>query len=500
MIGDYFLDQCLTACCSLKDESVQTKEIISSIYYILKWFKEESNLEKNFANIFKDKFDIVFFLSQYRSVNQNFDLREFLEKMQNGKYKEYIPKIEQRGIDLQEDDVKDLKEKILSKRKICELLKGKKEVQDLLNDIESGNFVSEEEIISKWESKLSGLYQNVMKINSAMNVEKVSKLNLVEDDYSPVLDKIRQSLNPEDTLKTGFKCIDDKLPAKGFEERRLYLIGGSSGVGKSVFLLNVLNNCLANNISCGDKLTNYYLYITAENLIDESLLRFYCCSTKRPVSSVLEKLREDEDFSFKQDLGMLQRRSNSVVMFYYVESERTKVQDIESLVSSAVTNSKTGRLKGVFLDYLDLISPNSMMVTSDNKRIAQGEVSQELKNIAVKYSVPLITATQLNRSGYDVKAEPSLTQMGESMLKINNSDFVLFIQNTQDSVAKYDTPYGQKYCQRVRMTILKNRNGSVGSTVQLIMPLKLNDKDIFSFNFEECIQHIDNDDVMSDFL
>ena len=487
MLSDYFLDRCLIACCSLESNNNSSSDILNGIYFILKWYKEESTSKKDEQETpveFKEKVDIIYLISQYRCVNKSsFRFEQFIDKMRSGKFSQLIPILESKRLTLTDDEVIELKTDILAKKKLCEMMQGKKNFQKMMADIEAGNYVDEEEAISMWESQICKSYSTLQKINAQKMVDEAVSLNLLDDDYDPVLSKLRETLDPENTLKTGYPSIDSSLPANGFEVRRLYLIGGPSGVGKSAMMLNILSNSISRKRADNTEL-EVYIYITAENLIDESLLRFYCCSTGNPSRDVVEKLKADKSFSLKPDLQQIMVDSNTLVIFKYVEPKVTKVQVIESIVSQLSEQYKN-RVKGVFVDYIDLLSPNDYTANSDNLRLAQGEISQELKNIAVKYSTTMVTVTQLNRSGYDKLSAPDLTQVGESMKKGDNSDFVLFIQKTKDPILTMTTPAGSKTYEKSRMTVIKNRNGSVGKTVQLAKATLLNNKDIFNYKFEE---------------
>jgi len=490
MIGDYFLDQCLVLVISLEDEEERTSEIIKNIFEILKWNKKESIDWGKEDNSFVEKLELVYTIAHYRNSVKKFNFDEFIDRLSSGKFSHLLDHIRNRKIELTKEDIDAIVKKLRTKRKVCELLTGKKSIQNTLNDIDSGNFIDEEQIINQWESEVNKLHSNIMKVSILESRDKAVRLNLLDDDYSPVLSILRESLDETKTVRTGYKCIDNMLPAKGLEDRRLYLIGGSSGVGKSVFLINLIVNGLLTKIPIvNDNEYDYCLYITAENLIDESLLRLYCCLTGKPYYEVSNKLLNDKSFSLKPELADAQIKHKMKIEFYYVEPGKTTVSDIENLVRIVYEKSNK-RLKIVILDYLDIISCDDYDSVSD-KRIAQGEISRGFKNIAVTYNVPFVTATQLNRSGYDTKLEPSLTQMGESMLKINNSDFVLFLQNSIDSSICIDTIGGKREYNRVRMTILKNRNGSVGGTVYLGMPVRLSGSEMFNYRFEELPRILD---------
>ncbi len=80
------------------------------------------------------------------------------------------------------------------------------------------------------------------------------------------------------------------------------MIGGCSGVGKSAFLMNLMCNSakLNENKDCKPKT---FLYITAENLIDESWARYYCCITGETYTSLLERIKTTFEIAekYKED-------------------------------------------------------------------------------------------------------------------------------------------------------------------------------------------------------
>jgi len=487
MLTEYFLDNCLLLCCSLEDTNKKTAGIMEAICNILFWYDKEIApvQNKELDNNFVEKLELTKILAKYRkSYNSNFILEDFLEKLQVGRFSGSVDFLKSKKENLDEDLINKLEKKIYSKFKLCELLRGKKDIHILINDIEIENYDNEDEIIQKWEFHLKNLYDNLQRINSKESLEKLIKINLKNDSFDGVVKSLRESLNDKETTRTGYQCIDNKLPSKGFEPRRLYLIGGSSGVGKSIFLLNLVRNAVTGYRSKDLEKPNYYLYITAENLIDESMLRLYCGITGESSFNVSKRLQNDVTFNFESAIYGIQKETNSVIIFCYVEAKKTKINTIDNMISQIYDESK-GRLKGVYLDYLDLIGINDNTISGENIRLIQSIVSQELKNLSIKYSTSIITASQLNRSGYDVDSTPTLTQMGESMHKIDNSDFVMFLQYPKILYLTEQTEWGEKRYKRIRCTILKNRNGPIGDSVYLGLPEYLNNENIFNYRFEE---------------
>lgn len=500
MIGESFLDVCLRACIKIPDTFKNHKELFANIFIVLKWYKEETPKDKVPIE-YGNKLDLVYILAGYRIKLAKFNPDILIEKISTGMYSSFVTlltTIAEKNGEISQEEFDELFETILNKRKACEVLKGKKKFQNLLNDIECGNYTDDIEVISRWEDCLSTSYRNYMNLKKSESIEKAESLDVLNDNLSPVLDKIRNSSNTENTLKTGYTYLENILPSKGFEDRRLYLIGGTSGVGKSTKLINLICNAVSHNKIVNERQPTF-LYITAENLIDESWIRFYCCLTGMPhsdfvniVNDVNELVRKTEDENSKIDIiskfdaklaDTIKYRlsdANANVVFKYVEPKRTTIKDVEAIVDTVASEYN---LRAVFIDYLDLIRVGIDI----ELRHELGMVAQCFKNMSIIYSVPVITATQLNRTGYAPDTQPSLTQMSESMEKVDNSDFVLFLQQGKDKRVTYPATdgSGQKTVKIIRVSVLKNRSGKEGDMFACEMPLLLDGKSVFNYRMLE---------------
>jgi replicative DNA helicase len=478
MLGEFFLNSCIRLCCTDTSKYKNKKEVFESILYIVNWYKKEIPKESDIT--LRDKFELLEYLSQYRMNHHGeFSLVKMVSGIISGKLKSLIPLIETME-DPEEEEFNEMVSVVYSKRKLCELLVGKKHLNELLNDLDLQNYVDEKEIIARWEEQINSLYNRVSEVRRLESIDKITVLNLLEDDYSSVMSDLRNTHLGSNTIPTGYRSLDNMLPCKGFEKRRLYLIGGTSGVGKSVLLVNLIRNAieLARPSELGEK--DLYLYITGENLIGESLERLYCCFTGDPYVNVVGNIMEDDNFSLKTKLRDTLLRFKSNIEICYVQPKITNLKDIESIFDRVI--SAGYNLKAVYLDYLDLIVSGYNML---DPRIDQGQVSLGLKGMSVIYNVPIITATQLNRAGYDSEIEPSLTQMGESMLKVNNSDFVLYLQPPKDS--RFTIPFNgtTKTGKKVKMTVLKNRNGDIGEFVYVEMADRIGLQRVFNYRMSE---------------
>lgn len=512
MVGEYFIDLCLSACCSIDKSYPQYKELFTSIYSIFKDYRD--NVKKDDQPIeFKNKIDLIYYLSAKKIKEPNVSIDETINKLQGGKFQEFVPILQSKKIELKTEQQDQILKNILSKKKLTDLISGRKDLSTLLDDIDSGNFTDEEDVITKWEKSLEIMYRNMMKIKKIETIGQVLSLDVKNDDFSPIISKLRNTINSVETIRSGFAYLDKNLPSKGWERRRFYMVGGCSGIGKSTFLINVIKNAIQESNHLERR--RVYLYITAENLIDETWSRFYCCLTGKPYEqlvSEIEKVYDEaekelektgdkiqyrksiDDFvqTYKDEVTELLEQSNANVIFKYVQPRRTTLRELETVIES-IKNEYGDDLELVCIDYLDLFCSGLDLEI----RLEQGLISQEFKNWAVAYNIAMFSATQLNREGYRLGGDADLTQMGESMKKVDNADFVLFLQRAGEGNEEIiSTGNGSMTIIKVKMTILKNRNGSTGLSEIVMMPKKRGDISVFNFRIEEMPRtHNSSDDI-----
>lgn len=88
------------------------------------------------------------------------------------------------------------------------------------------------------------------------------------------------------------------------------------------------------------------------------------------------------------------------------------VKDIERYVIKL--EDKLGiKFKVVIVDYINIVS-NWRNPNSENTYFKIKQIAEDLRAIAVRNNWVVITATQVNRSGYGAKGELSLTNIAES--------------------------------------------------------------------------------------
>lgn len=474
-VSESFLNKCLEFLVLVDNEDKNRSKGSEYIINIIENYNKHIKRDK-FPNEYKDKIDFTLYFAKYRYNRKDFNIELFLDNLGRGKYSHLIELL--RTVNSYVDTTEFI-EYIKNKKKLNDYLSRKESIKKFISNYETGNYEDDLELMDQWENILSNSYQVILDIKKEKNLEDVVSLDLLNDDYAHVVDKIRNVSC--DIIPSGFNILDTELGSSGFEDGRLYIFAGTSGVGKSTLLINLICNAVKNNVNKREDKWNMYYYITAENLVHETLARIYSCYFSIPISELLYKIEHDKDYYLEmmENLKSEFRKHKCLIKIDYVTPNVTTLADIESLI---YLNKEQYNVKGLYLDYMDKISSGRNL---NDLRLELGLISSKLKEYATTFNFPVHTVTQLNRGGYDSEMGPSLTQMSESMLKVNDADFVAFLQLDKEKVMSIDLPEGTIYGNKIVFTILKNRNGAVGASTILFLPKTLNNEKIFSFSFVE---------------
>ena len=331
--------------------------------------------------------------------------------------------------ELKDHESADILKQVRMRKKIGMLFQNYDQLDNVLESIKDGSFESIDDLIDDYEATIKQLFSNVMESNRNITVEAAASLDMNKDDYSHVLELIKDKYNRENKTPTGFPILDNNVLFGGFDPTRLYIFGGSSGSGKSAMLANLIVN------SANDKLNlmnqtqkkrdkKVYIYITLENLIDETFMRMYQAMFSKYTNDVLR------DISSNIDIGKAVKNkldeTNSVIIMKYFPAMSISSTDLMGVLDEAIEEYGKENIMGLYIDYLDLLKTD---IKYDIYRMELGYITLSLKTLAVMYNIPVVTATQLSRASYDIEhaSDLNLIQMSESIKKVEHADFVCLI-------------------------------------------------------------------------
>jgi len=356
-----------------------------------------------------------------------------------------------------DDELQGIIKTIESKSKSDCISESMPKLESLFNKLKEGTYNSTDEGYDIFQDLVGDLHSSVRTIK---NIEAMASESVIcigdgnVEDTTKVLKRFRDKYDRSRKIPTGFHYIDDVVMRGGFDKNRLYIIGGSSGSGKSTMLLNFALNGAKWQYYIGDlkRKKKIFLYITLENDKEETLGRMMCAHwniSSMKFEDLINENPEEVSKKFNDDMSSY----NSMIYIHQFNVESITASSIAALIDDLV-QSNGGKEKSVvaavYLDYLDLLKCE---VEKKDLRLNLTELTKELKELSREYEIPVITATQLNREGYNISNAYQLNAkaMGESMGKIHIADFVAMI--SKDKMRE----------DRVFWNVVKFRSGNEGS-------------------------------------
>lgn len=318
------------------------------------------------------------------------------------------------------------------------------ERQDMMIDLwqrfKAADYRSISSICSEIEAATSELNTLFRKARVESISERVFSLSpetmeaVITDAYQEVTSAYRK-------LITGMQGFN-QLIGGGFENTRVYLLLGITGVGKSMTLVNLLYQMKKYNKGFRAKDPTKrpcIVYLTLENTVTETIQRLFQICTGEEFAKqsspkeVIEKMRAEGELYLTDESPI-----DIIIKFKPNKSEDTSylytlVEDLED--------------EGYEVIALLQDHAKRMRATTKNPdvRLELGDVINEFKTFAMIKDIPVITNSHLNREGARVidanasKSKADLTRLlgksniGESMLMLDNIDFACIINYEYDS-------------------------------------------------------------------
>jgi len=299
--------------------------------------------------------------------------------------------------------------------------------------------------------------------------EKSCNVNLKSDiglDLFDNIDKVVDDLNVDQpTISTGWKWLDDKLDG-GFLEngRALYVFAGETNVGKSIFLGNI-----ACNIASSGKTV---LVISLE--MPEMI---YARRLSSNIAKIpMRELRGAGPSLSNQIKQYSKETPNSKILIKEFPPSTITPQNVQGYVTEL--KNRGVEVDAIVLDYLNLLK--SPLGNNSYERIKH--VTEGIRALTYVFNCPIISATQLNRSGYD-EENPGLDTISESIGMAATADCIFSIfQDDED-----------KELGIVKMGMMKNRFGA--NYGHLAMRINY---DTLTISEDESLNVDDEDSEMSD--
>ena len=267
------------------------------------------------------------------------------------------------------------------------------------------------------------------KFEKSCNISLVTDLGL---DLFGDIDTVIDDLNAvEKYIPSKWEWLDETLGG-GFLEsgKALYVFAGETNIGKSIFLGNI-----ASNIASQGK---NVLLVTLE--MSELLYARRVCTN---VTKIPMKELAVNEHSLRQSIST---ETGKIFIKEFPPSTITPNQ-LKAFIKKF--SEKGIKLDAIVLDYLNLL--HSTIGNNSYERIKN--VTEQVRAMSYLFNCPIISATQLNRSGFD-QENPDLATISESIGLAATADVICSIyQNDED-----------REMNIIRLGMMKNRYGARGMT------------------------------------
>lgn len=267
------------------------------------------------------------------------------------------------------------------------------------------------------------------KFEQACNVSLSVDLGL---DYFTDIEKHIEDLETQDeTIPSGWEWLDKKLDGGFLEQgRAIYVFAGETNVGKSIFLGNI-----ARNIADHGK-TVLLVSLEMSELVYAK--RITTNLTQIPIRQLHNRTDDIRDAVEQY------KRSNTksrVIVKEFPPSTIT-CKHLKGFIKKLTDRGVN--LDAIVVDYVNLLK--SSTGTNSYERIKYA--TEELRALSYTFECPIITATQLNRQGYN-EINPGLDTVGESYGLAATADAIFSIWREEE-----DVDLGI-----LRLGVMKNRFG-----------------------------------------
>lgn len=241
------------------------------------------------------------------------------------------------------------------------------------------------------------------------------------------------SPEPEERVETGFTRLDSLL--KGMPKGNLIFVGARPSIGKSAFALAIAEHTARRN---GTVLL-YSLEMGAEECAERSVARMGGVTMDKLIDS---DLTPEEIGGLGKVCGLLSKLP-------------IKIFDTPNVTPAAIRRDARmfQDVKLIIVDFISLMGSDKKF--PQNRNLELGQISRDLKNLAVELDVPILGLSQLSRNT-DGAREPTLSDLRDSGELEQNANKVIFLWQVQqfDSGAK-----------TVGASVAKNRRGRLGAVL-----------------------------------
>ena len=291
------------------------------------------------------------------------------------------------------NEIKMVNRTISDRLKYAYIVFYKEILTDLFMRLDQNQFKSLAESNAVIKNALSSFLNDIRKTENNISTNVFTLRDDVMEVYLSEL--VKKATDPSATYQTGIRYLNDML-SPGFAPGRLYLWLGITGGYKSSILLQCARWIkLYNDAKPKRKdpsATPTVLLISTENSVEETVIRlFNMCVDDKPINDYTP---EEAVKELKNKGRMVLKDGYTDIYIAYYANNELDTSDLYAIIEDLEDDNR--EVIALIFDYIKRIRPAEF---ASDERIQLKNVSNELKTLAIKLDIPVITANQINRAG-----------------------------------------------------------------------------------------------------
>ena len=194
----------------------------------------------------------------------------------------------------------------------------------------------------------------------------------------------------------------NKITKGGLPNKTLNIALAGTGVGKSLFMCH----CASNILSQGRNV----LYITMEMAEERIAERIDANLLNNPIDQI-ENLSKD---MFRDKVSQINAKTEGKLIIKEYPTGQANTSHFRALLNE-LKLKKNFVPEIIFIDYLNICASSRMKMIGGavNSYSYIKSIAEEMRGLAVEFNVPIMSATQTNRSGF-TSDDPGLEDTSES--------------------------------------------------------------------------------------
>lgn len=266
-------------------------------------------------------------------------------------------------------------------------------MQQILDSIDPTDFASYEKVAND----LNTIAQTIVNINrKCRSLDADQTFSLDTDRFESVIADAVAKLKDRNRIFITGSTYLNALLSPGYMSKRLYTYLAFPGKGKSTILLKSALDMRKYNPNFKPKDPEKrpaILFLTLENDIPETIERMFNMTVS---AEDIRNYTPNQVIKYMRDRGGLKLTGDCSIDIIIKEYKNREINtdDIYSIINDLADEGI--EVCALILDYMKRIRPTEY---AENEKGELKNISNELKEIAKFFDIPVITAQQLNREG-----------------------------------------------------------------------------------------------------